>query len=167
MTSASGCVVVDTNVLAVAEGLHEGASEACLAACIALAREIEGGLPVAVDSGDEILNEYFGTLRHSKRSGLGKKLALHLYRQRGNTDICHKVDVHALDAPPGSFQEVPVGLRDFDVDDQKFIAVAAAEPCRPQIHTAVDGEWWDRRQDFVAAGIDVQFACPGDLRGRT
>jgi hypothetical protein len=168
MTTGGGarCVVLDTNVLAVAEGLHGGASEACRLACIELVKLVEGGLPVAVDSFDEIVSEYVGALRGSGTAGLGVKVAQRLYRLRRDRGVCHVVDVTRVDGPPRSFEEVPEALRDFDDDDHKFIAVAAAEACQPQIYTAVDAEWWQRRQDFADASIDVQFLCAGDFLNR-
>ena len=161
------CVVIDTNVLMVAEGNFPEASDLCLASCVDLAMKVENGLAVALDSGDEIVNEYLTALKSTKRSGLATKLVTKLYRlrQNPNSDIVRSVSITRSDDPPGSYEEVPTQLRDFDLDDQKFIAVAAAEASRPQIHTAVDGEWWTRRRDFAEAGIDVQFACTGDFLG--
>jgi hypothetical protein len=160
------CIVIDTNVLAVAEGLHPGASEACRAACIDLVRQVEKGLVVAVDSGDQIVSEYLGALRGAGRSGLGAKLATRLFRLRRSAAVCRLVDITPIDEPEGSYDEVPDPLRDFDIDDHKFIAVAVADEARPQIHTAVDGEWWDRRRDFVNCGVDVQYPCAVYLMDR-
>lgn len=156
------CVVIDTNVLMVAEEAHPGASDACVAACVHLVSRLDNGLAVAVDMGDEIVREYLGTLRSTPSSGLGTKLAKRLWDRRWDTAICRRVAITPIDTPP-SYEEVPAALRDFDADDQMFIAVAAAEASRPQIHTAVDREWWQRRHDFVGCGIDVQFACAADL----
>jgi hypothetical protein len=66
-------VVVDTNVLAVAEGLHDDASEGCVAAAVALVSKIHSGLRVVVDADGEILREYLKALEVSKESGVGKK----------------------------------------------------------------------------------------------
>lgn len=151
--------MIDTNVLVVAEGVNDHAPDACRAACVSLARNIQQGLVVALDSEGHILDEYIKRLRPSKTSGIGVKLVVALqYRHRDET-VCRKVDVTPIDDPAGSYEEVPSGLRDFDIDDQVFIAVAAAESSCPQIFTAIDGEWWDRKQDFVDCGLDVQFLC--------
>lgn len=160
---SASCIVMDTNVLAVAEGLYDGASDACRLACVDLVRLVEGGQPVALDSGDEIVREYLGALKTSRTAGLGVKVAQRLYRLRRNPAVCHLVDVTPIAGSTATFEEVPQSLRDFDADDKKFIAVAAAETCEPQIYTAVDAEWWERRQDFARAGLDVQFPCAGDF----
>lgn len=160
------CVVVDTNVFAVVAGQHPGASEACQLACIDLLRDLHAGLPIAVDTDGRIFEEYLARLRGTSRSGLATKLANHLSRTRYGNPACHQVPLTPLTGPR-RFEEVPEVLGDFDTDDQVFIAVAAVEPCAPQIYTAVDGEWWERRSDFSAAGLDVQFCCAADLRRRT
>lgn len=75
---SASCIVMDTNVLAVAEGLYDGASDACRLACVDLVRLVEGGQPVALDSGDEIVREYLGALKTSRTAGLGVKVAQRL-----------------------------------------------------------------------------------------
>jgi hypothetical protein len=157
------CVVVDTNVFAVAERLHTGASEECVLACVRLVRQIADGQRVAADSADAILREYLGTLDTLKASGIAAKLATRLWRMRHDAAVCHLTDITPIDDPPGAFAEVPPSLQDFDVDDQKFIAVACAVGTTPPIYAALDGEWWERRVDFVAAGVDVQFLCSVDF----
>jgi hypothetical protein len=157
--NASGqhCIVVDTNVLAVAEGLHVDATEQCRAACVDIARRIKEGLTVVVDADGLIVAEYVQALAKSHTAGVGTKLARVLRRQQNDSAKCCKVKLTPSDEPPGSFEEVPQSLRDFDVDDHKFIGVAAVGGS--QIYQAVDREWWGRRHDFAACGVDVQFLC--------
>jgi hypothetical protein len=162
----SECVVVDTNVLAVAEGMHSGASDECRAACLRLANRLHNGLVVAVDSeasGEAVLREYLKTLKDQKTAGVGTKLAVHLWRRRRAASVCRAVDLTLTGDAGETFEEVPAALRDLDHDDHKWIAVALAEPSRPQIFQALDTEWWERRKDFAAAGVDVQFLCATDL----
>jgi hypothetical protein len=161
--AASHCVVVDTNVLAVADGMHEGASPECVLACVQLARRVSDGQRLGVDSGDEILNEYLGTLRNGRTAGIGAKLAESLWRRRFDARVCHQIAISSIADPPGSYAEVPVPLRDFDVDDQKFLAVALSEGGVPLVFQALDEEWWRRRADLIGNGIAVQFLCAVDL----
>jgi hypothetical protein len=157
------CVVIDTNVLAVAEGMHAGASDECILACVRLIRRVLDGHRVGVDEGDEILAEYVQALRKSTKSGVGKKLALSLWRRRYDDGVCHRLPITPLDQSTGSFVEVPASLRDFDMDDQKFLAVAAAEGQTPPIFQALDNEWWRRRPDLAVNGLDIQFLCVADI----
>jgi hypothetical protein len=157
------CLVVDTNVFAVAADLHGGASDECKLACIQILRTIEGGHRIAVDHADAIFTEYLGALRACPQPTFASKLAIRLYRLRHSQDVCHQIEITPVDAPPGSFAEVPPVLQDFDTDDQKFIAVAAAEGNTPPLIAGIDGEWWDRRVDFADAKLDLQFPCMADL----
>jgi hypothetical protein len=165
--AARDCIVVDVNVLAVAEDLHSDATAECRAACVGIARRIQAGVTVAVDTSDLILREYLRVLRRDNRDGLGAKLAISLWRRRRDTAACHQVDISPAEEPPRSFEEVPAALRDFDNDDQMYFAVVFADGSGLQLYQALDGEWWDRRADLAAAGLDVQFLCAADLlKGR-
>lgn len=160
------CVIIDTNVFAVAEGLNDDASEACVASCVALARRVQEGLPVTVDDSGLMLAELIETMKKSRSAGIGVKLAASLWRRRYDPQVCHQVTITPSDNPPGSFSEVPTRLRDFDVDDHKFLAIAVAHGPGTQVFQALDQEWWVRRRDFAASGIDVQFVCATELVGR-
>jgi hypothetical protein len=154
-------IVIDTNVFAVAEGMEAGATEECVNACLQYVLLIQSGYPLLVDAGDEIFTEYLGTLKSARTSGLAVKMLIALYRTRKGGS-CPMVAITPISHTPGSYDEVPVSLRDFDIDDQKFIAVAAASG-GSQIVAGIDGDWWDRQADFPACGLDVQFPCGPQL----
>ncbi len=157
-------IVVDTNVLAISEGLNGNASEACVAACTRLARRIqEGRAVVVVDDGDEILTEYLRILTGRGTSGIGVKLARILRQRKYDTSVCRRVKITSSSRTPGTYDEVPDLIRNFDNDDQKFLAVAMADPEHPQIYAGLDEEWWCRRSELMNAGFDVQFPCSDDL----
>jgi hypothetical protein len=157
-------VVVDTNVFAVAEGMHEGATQRCIDHCLALLGTVEAGKrKLQVDDGDRVLAEYVKTLNAAGTSGLAVKLAKRLWRMRHASATCDRIPITPKAQPPGVFDEVPAILGDFDEDDQKFFAIANASQNNPEIYQALDTEWWERRQDMAAAGLDVQFLCAADL----
>jgi hypothetical protein len=154
-------VVLDTNVLAIAEGMHAKATDLSRSACLELVRRVKDGLVLTVDADDRILLEYLKVLRASPKGGVGRKVAEHLYHLRNGGSVCHMVALTPTAPPPASFEEVPEMLRDFDEDDHAFIGVAAADGA--PILVGLDGEWWQRRADFAENGIDVQFLCLGQL----
>lgn len=156
-------VVVDTNVLVISEGMNGEASDHCVAACVRLVRRIqEGELLIVVDELDEILSEYLGALGGGS-SGVGAKVAKRLRSRAYDASVCRRVAITPIEEPPGSYEEVPDFVRDFDNDDQKFLAVAKADPERPLIYAGLDRAWWCRRTDLTDAGFDVQFPCSDDL----
>ncbi len=157
------CIVVDSNVFAVAEGLHADAAGPCQSACLEVILQVEQGQTIAVDAGDVILQEYLTALQGSGTAGLCAKLATRLWRTRHDPSVCRPVQLTPLEEPPGSFEEVPEPLRDFDLDDQPFLGVAAAEGSHPPLFAGVDREWWKRRDDLNACGLLVQFPCSAYL----
>lgn len=156
-------VIIDTNVLAVAEGMQSDASESCRAACIDILKRVENGIVVVADSGDLILSQYVQVLEQSATAGIGVKLAKRLWRLRHGGQVCRLVDITPRQPPESGFEEVPDVLADFDDDDLMFVAVASADPESSPICQALDEQWWQRRADFVDCGIDVQFLCSPDL----
>jgi hypothetical protein len=160
-TSAGKRIVLDTNVLAVAEGMHEGASDLSRAACLAIVRQVKEGLVLTVDQDDEIVTEYMKVLSNALTDGLGKLVARKIHRLRKGGEVCHMVPLTPTDPPPASFEEVPAALRDFDEDDHMFIGVAAVDGA--PIVLGLDGEWWARQSDFVASGINLRFLCIAQL----
>jgi hypothetical protein len=157
------CVVIDTNVWAIAEGMEPNASDQCVASCLGLLARVEAGLVIAIDTDGRVLNEYLGCLRSAKTAGLAVKLASRLSRTYRSGTGCKEVLITPLDDPPGSYEEVPANVRDFDPDDQKFLAVAAAEGSNPMVFAGLDSEWWERAEDLRLAGLNVQFPCAADL----
>lgn len=147
--------------------MHDGASDECVAACTRLAHQIQSGkIVVAVDSeasGEEILREYLKVVGESSRAGIGSKLATRLWRLRHSESVCRQVKITSASEGRGAFSEVPASLHDFDHDDHKWIAVAVAEGDNPPVYQAKDSEWWARRDDLLASGVDVQFLCASDF----
>ena len=79
---------------------------------------------------------------------------------------CGLVPITPVDGSENEFEEFPddPALNDFDPDDRKFIAVAAAHPERPPILQAVDSQWWDFRNALSRNGVIVEFICEDDIQ---
>lgn len=156
--------LIDTNVLAISEGLNEEATEGCVRSCLELVKRVENGeMVVLLDEGDEILLEYLRAVEAGGGSGVGVRVARMLRNRKRDVRVCRRVPVTLLADNSGSYEEVPEEIRDFDVDDQKFFAVAQASGSRPKIYAGLDREWWCRASDLLDAGFDIQFRCSNDL----
>ena len=101
------CIVVDTNVFAVAGELHDGASDECKLACVRLLRLIDDGQRIAVDRSGAVFAEYLGAVRGCPEPTLASKLAARLWRTRHSDAVCHHVDITPIDPPSGSFADAP------------------------------------------------------------
>lgn len=129
-----------------------------------LATRVQAGdVVVALDAADEILNEYLGTLKKKRTSGLAVKVARRLQQRKRDPEVCRQIPITPLPHPSGSYEQVPVPIRDFDPDDQKFLAVASAASGSPQVFAGLDFEWWERREDLASSGLDIQFVCSDQL----
>lgn len=164
-------VVVDTNVILVAKGMADQASQTCVQTCTArLDRIVEGPERVVIDDNWEILGEYLDYEDDSTtaaRTGWG--FLEWLMRNHENPEQCMKV--HITPSVDGTgFEEFPTdpALSGFDPGDKKFIAVAGVyENVHRQkvpILQAVDSNWYGFREAFARNGLIIDFICEADIR---
>jgi hypothetical protein len=154
-------VVVDTNVLVVANGKTPHASKECILACIEEIDKIYRSHNIIVlDDAWHILREYGNNLRDEGEPGLGDAFLKWLHQNNSNLLHCEQVPITPL--PGGSFSEFPreESLAGFDPSDHKFVAVSRAHPHNPPILNAVDTDWWHFRHSLQRHGIEIVFLCP-------
>lgn len=151
-------VVIDTNVLVVANYGHENASTHCVEQCIdalSAARSDQ----VFIDDEQRILGEYRDHSSHSGQPGVGDAFFKWLWDNQGNTRYCKKVPITPHEGR--EFEEFPedADLDGFDRSDRKFVAVAVASNEEPPILNASDTDWWNYRETFEKNGINLDFLC--------
>ena len=155
-------VVIDTNVLRIADQQHTDVSEACIYACVErlLRAKTEG--VVVIDDAFRIIVEYSRNpkLKDSQACGAFLKWLL---QNRSNTNRVHQVSI--TETVSEHFAEFPdqVLQPTFDAPDRKFPAVANAHPNKPPVLQAADCKWLKWWQALHATGITVDFVCPDDL----
>ena len=157
------CVVVDTNVVLVANGQHQDVSQDCVVACAIRLQAIMQVGKLALDDRYLILLEYQNktTPKTSNRPGDAfVKWALQ------NNRNPHRVDQVPIKehAQRGffSFPDDP-DLEQFDIADRKFVAVAAAHPDLPPILQAVDSKWLGWSPALERHRVKVDYLCPDDV----
>lgn len=157
-------VVVDTNVIVVANGKSEQASATCVLTCIERLQQIrDGDVKLVLDDGRRILNEYMRNL-HTGGIEFGDRFLRDLLT---NIDkMCDFVSITNVDGLENVFLEFPSdhALIDFDPADRKFIAVALTHSDIPPILQAVDSEWWNYRDTLKQNGVIIDFVCEDDIR---
>ncbi|NCT67863.1 MAG: hypothetical protein GXC76_09475 [Rhodanobacteraceae bacterium] len=156
-------VVVDTNVLLVAEGKHEDASEECVLSCVARLQKIMQGEIVVLDDGYRMLGEYQHKLDARRGKGVGTVFLKWLLQRQSNAN--HVVQVAITEHANDCYKEFPVARLEpeFDPSDRKFPAVSNAHPSKPPILQAADCKWLRWWPELRAAGISVHFLCPDDV----
>lgn len=152
-------VVIDTNVIVVADNGHSECGVDCLSACIDRLEKVKKFETVVVDEDHQIIKEYLGRVRTSgKAKTLGGEFLKWLMQNLSNADHCLKIKLHQTGH--GLFSETPTGFHGFDKDDLKFLAVANTVSPKPPILQAVDTKWGTWSKEFDAAGILIENLCP-------
>jgi len=152
---------VDTNVAIVANGKSTQASDDLVEKCIDAIQRLttDGGL--VLDHEDRIFDEYRKNLSLRGQPGTGDQFMKWVHDHRWMNEFCELREIKCLDESDQVYAEFPdsEGLKDFDVSDRKFVAVANAGPQCP-ILQAVDFKWWGWREALSAVGIEVVFLDP-------
>ena len=158
-------VIVDTNVILVANGQHAEVSAGCVLACAARLQAIMARGRVALDDAFRVLEEY--QHKTSPRAGkrAGDVFVKWVLRNRTNPARCDEVPL--VEHPTRGFESFPDDerLRSFDRSDRKFVAVALAHPEVPPIAQAADSKWLGWAPALRAHGVAVDFLCPEDISG--
>ncbi|MFO0726480.1 MAG: hypothetical protein U1E65_22025 [Myxococcota bacterium] len=157
-------VVVDTNVILIANGQHQDVSALCGAACATTLHGVVQSGRVAIDDGYRILNEYQNKAAPFQGKRPGDAFLKWLLRNVANPARCDQVALREHDIR--GFESFPEDARlaNFDPPDRKFVAVAAAHSDKPPILQAADSKWLDWAAQLNASGVVVEFLCPDDIQ---
>jgi hypothetical protein len=158
--------VVDTNVPVVANGRSIQASPECVRTCVDRLEELTRKGQLVLDDKWLILKEYMAHLGCTGQPGVGDVFLKWVLTNRCNLKLCVQVAITPKNSGETDFEEFPSdpALKDFDLMDRKFVAVAAAHPEKPPILQAVDTKWWKMKEPLCRAGITVDFLCEEDIR---
>ncbi len=157
-------VVIDTNVLLVANQQHKNTSPECVLSCTEkLLWAQQHGL-IVIDDTYRIISEYCNK-PDINGTRAGDAFLKWLLQNQSNTDRVHQVPIN--ETHPDHYAEFPdQDLQpDFDAPDRKFPAVANAHPDKPSIFQAADCKWLNWWPALHATGVTVEFVCPDDIRG--
>lgn len=155
-------VVIDTNVLMVANINHSNVSLECVATCAKRLQQAQKACVIVVDDHYRILREYQSNMDVQRGKQVGTVFLKWLLQNVSNPARVNKVAI--TERAPDYFNEFPDPTLEpqFDPADRKFAAVANAHPARPTIWQAADCKWLDWWQPLAAVGIRVEFLCPND-----
>lgn len=159
-------VVIDTNVLAVANGKAHQAGLLCVSSCTGALRAARTDRMVVLDSLGLILLEYFRNAHRSGQPGAGDAFAKWLNDHQRDPRRCEIVEVTPRGRDSGDFEEFPDDpeLRAFDRSDRKFVATARASLHHPRIQNATDTDWWQFRDTLHRHDVTIEFLCPELMR---
>lgn len=156
-------VVVDTNVMAVAEELHEDVSADCLLACISCLERIKKSGKLVLDDRRRIIEEYLRVFDPGRQKGPGSAFLKWVLRNQYSSKVAR---VTVTEIEDNVFAEIEDEKFQSEIDppDRKFIAVAlSARRLNPEILQAVDSEWLLWVNYLQTAGIRVRFLCKPEI----
>ena len=159
-------VVIDTNVLVVANERAPQADSGCVLRCVDALVAAQRNTITAVDAGGRIVDEYFRNARRSGQPGVGDAFAKWLFDHQYQAEFCEQVEITPMEGDGQDFVEFPddPALAGFDPSDRKFVAVAAASIRGPRVLQATDTKWWQYRRLLARHGVHVNFLCPALMR---
>lgn len=155
-------VVIDTNILLLANNQHEDVSLECVEECVRRLLDIQQTGIVVIDDGYRLIHEYQHKTRINPPKGVGDVFLKWLLRNTGNPALVEQVVVHETGVDEYLEFPVPELQQYFDPSDRKFVAVAAAHPDKLPIWQGVDCKWLNWWPALRDAGIRVEFLCPAD-----
>ena len=156
-------VVVDTNVILVANEAHGDVSPQCVLECVQRLQQLMQSGSIAIDDAYRILGEYQNKTSPRKGKGVGDVFVKWVLTKLADGQRVHVVPLTELGED--RFAEFPAAnLEDaFDRPDRKFVAVANAHPAKPPIWQAADCKWLDWWPELKVHGVDVTFLCGDDV----
>ncbi len=167
-------VILDTNVIVIANGQTPQASTDCVRRCRERLDLILGGSEkVVLDYGQRILREYRRNLKDERhpRRGRGDLFMQWLRQNQWNEERCSLVHITPLADNGTDFAEFPnedAALAAFHKKDRKFIAVALAyQQTFGQTATlllAIDRGWLNFIDALAAHGVAIDFLCEEDIQ---
>ena len=157
-------VVIDTNVLLVANQQHAEVSTECVALCIERLQAIQNDGVVVIDDNFIILGEYQNKTRINPPRGVGDVFLKWLLRNMGNPAQVEMVSVTLADTD--FYAEFPDQTlqHQFDPPDRIFPTVANVHPDKPTILQAADCKWIDWWPALAEQGVKVEFLCAADAQ---
>lgn len=162
-------VILDTNVIVIANGMSPQASPDCVRRCQErLDQILKGSEKVVLDYEQQILREYRRNLKEAGqlRRRRGDLFLQWLRQNQWDPEKCSLVHITSLAGNGTDFAEFPnddESLRDFHKNDRKFIAAALAHQRdfgeTPTILLAIDSGWLQFTDALTAHGVRVDSIC--------
>ena len=163
-----GAVVIDTNVMVVANGRTAApqATQECVLRCQErLAEILRSSEKILLDDNKRIIQEYKNNLNERGR-GLGDRFWQELVRKMWNSEIVIRVPITPLAGNGTDFEEFPnddESLKDFHKKDRKFVAVSLTyqrdSGQETPILKAEDSGWEEFKTALAAHGVRVDSIC--------
>lgn len=160
-------IVIDTNVLLVANGAAQQMSGACRLECMQRLEKARTSEAVVLDRQFIVLGEYQHRLDPNRRPpGPGDFFVRHLLQNMANVAHVAQVDLTPTNPEKTDFREFPDDdelRRAFDPDDRKFVAASYTHLEKPPIVESADSKWLSWEERLSTHGIRLEVLCRQEL----
>lgn len=160
-------IVIDTNVLLVADGQAPHMSGACVQECLNRLEQVKSSETIVIDDGWLILGEYHNKLQPNGAPSYGSAFLKWLLQVQGVPKHVSLVKISLQDKAQTRFAEFPNDKAleaQFDPSDRKFVAVANAHPDKPPVLQAADSKWLAWQDKLLTHGIRLEILCRCELQ---
>ena len=164
-------VVVDTNVIVIANVVDDDDRKNCRELCIERLNQIITQQEIIViDDGWRILTEYIDNTNPNTKKGIGDLFVKRLLQNQSNPNVCGIVQISSVVGNGTEFNEFPDDprLHNFDPDDRKFIAVSIAYfnqyQENPSVLLAIDRGWLLFIDTLQNHGVQIELICEEDMQ---
>lgn len=149
-------VVIDTNVLVVANGRQTTVGDRCQLACIEALIEARDQQVVCVDVLDRIMTEYSPYANYSGSPGVGDLFFRYVFDNQHVGSRVQRVAIDPIDDESRGYDQLPQNA--LKAGDRAILAVAVAADA--QVVNATDSDWHE--QDALMKGLKVPVVqlCP-------
>lgn len=160
-------IVIDTNVLLVADGQAKQVNAACVDECRKRLERVRAREQIVLDDTWLILREYQNKLSPNRSPTPGSAFLKWLLQVQAVAKHVSKVRITPIDREQTRFAEFPPDAKleaDFDPADRKFVAVANAHSERPPILESADSKWLGWEAQLKNHGIVIEVLCRKELQ---
>lgn len=163
-------VVIDTNVIVIANDVDDDDRRNCSELCIdRLNQIITQQEVIVIDDGWRILTEYIDNTNPNTKKGMGDLFVKRLLQNQSNPSVCRIIHISSLSGNGTEFNEFPddPALNNFDPDDRKIIAVAIAYYTQykvtPSVLLAIDRGWLSFIHTLQSLRVQIELICEDDM----
>ena len=160
-------IVIDTNVLLVADGKSPQMSDACQIECVTRLERVKATEQVVLDDAWIILGEYHNKLSPNQSPTYGSAFLKWLHQVQAVAKHVSLVTITPLNSAKTLFAEFPADKeleQKFDPADRKFVAASNAHPDKPPILQSADSKWLGWEDQLKQHGIKVEVLCRDELK---
>jgi hypothetical protein len=161
-------IVIDTNILLVADGQANHMSPACKIECLNRLENAKTNEQVVLDNTRLIIGEYGNKLNPSKRPpSPGGAFLKWLLVNQCNPNHSAMINLTPLNPEETRFAEFPNDPcleAAFDPSDRKFVAAANAHPDKPPIIESADSKWLGWEPALLHHGLRLEILCRCELQ---